>query len=92
MASYQARQFDLSSCGFCSPPPVGPILNMICSRTYCNNLLVSVRGDGIPACKAVTLCASATVYTENSANHRQFDCNTCGGNTLNGSWDTLIGD
>jgi hypothetical protein len=65
-------------------------MDMRCVRTFINNRLASVCGDGI-TCGALTLGASGNAFAENRPMHRLTNTNTCGGVTITASDDTFIG-
>jgi hypothetical protein len=63
---------------------------MLCQKTYVNNRIASVCGDGI-TCGARTSGSSRSVYIENRPAHRLTNLNTCGGVTVTASPDTYTG-
>lgn len=84
-----ARRGDLATCPSCRSSS-GMISNMRCTRTFINNRLASVCGDGI-TCGALTLGASGNVFAENRPMHRLTNTNTCGGATITASPNTFTG-
>ncbi|UFP95464.1 PAAR domain-containing protein [Gloeobacter morelensis] len=92
MGLAQARMGDPESCPAIPPciTPTGTISAMLCTRTFCNGLLVSVIGDGV-SCGATTVGGSTSVFHEGIPAHRLTDANSCAGACTAASPDTFIG-
>lgn len=86
-----ARQFDLVSCpSIQCNPKVAPIVRMQAQRSFIENRLVAVRGDGAQ-CGAILIEGSFKTYVENRPVHLLGQRNSCAGSCLTATQRTFSG-